>query len=194
MHPRFTADGFFPPGRYSVTMDEAQALLVDAERFRSSARRSELWSKFQEYIGNFVLLEDQYEEILEGRALIHRIWLGGSFVSVKPDPRNIDATLLIDEAAEKSIRRNPGSKWLTRAFQSRENMRQKFGVSPVRIGYRTVPHVFEAKMLTAEDAGYFRERGVWDDWWQRCRLRDGSDPAPSAESAMPVRGYLEVRL
>ncbi|MGW0879243.1 DUF6932 family protein [Streptomyces sp. NPDC002671] len=79
---------------------------------------------------------DSYADALAGLPLIHRMWLGGSFVSTKPDPRNIDATLLIDTRAERAVRGKPGSKWLTTAFQSRDRMREKFGVSPLRIGYQ----------------------------------------------------------
>ncbi|GGN26471.1 hypothetical protein GCM10011578_061080 [Streptomyces fuscichromogenes] len=75
-------------------------------------------------------------------------------------------TVLVDTRAERAVRGKPGSKWLTTAFQSRTRMREKFGVS----------------------------RGVWDDWWQRCRLPGTNDRSPSEQSATPARGYLEVRL
>ncbi|BFO13727.1 hypothetical protein SHKM778_01150 [Streptomyces sp. KM77-8] len=64
----------------------------------------------------------------------------------------------------------------------------------LRIGYQPVAHIFEPERFTPEERTYFTQRGVWDDWWQRCRLPDGKDRSPSEASAAPARGYLEVRL
>ncbi|GAA2580417.1 MULTISPECIES: DUF6932 family protein [Streptomyces] len=176
MLPSFAANGFLPLGRYSLSVGEAEDMLVLAPEFLGSDTRWALWDGLNKYLEPFFALEDSYADALDGRTLIHRLWLGGSFVSAKTDPRNIDATLLIDVGAERAVRGRPGSKWLTTAFQSRAHMLRKFGVSPVRVGYRPVG------------------RGVWDDWWQRCRLPGHTDRSPSHESAAPARGYLEVRL
>ncbi|MFJ5103807.1 DUF6932 family protein [Streptomyces sp. NPDC088554] len=194
MLPSFAANGFLPLGRYSVSVQEARAALVDAPEFRDSDTRPGLWDGLHDYLDHFFVLEDAHAGILNGVALVHRVWLGGSFVSTKRDPRNIDVTLLIDNRAEHAVRGKPGSKWLTTAFKSRDRMKEKFGVSPVRVGYRPVSHVFRPELMSSEERSYFTERGVWDDWWQRCRLPDRADRSPSEESAAPARGYLEVRL
>ncbi|WP_443050419.1 DUF6932 family protein [Streptomyces sp. NBC_00286] len=194
MLPSFADNGFLPLGRYSVSLDEAESMLVSAPEFRDSATRTTLWDGFLSYVDRFLTLEDTYADALDGRTLVHRVWLGGSFVSAKPDPGNIDASLLIDTRAERAVRGKPGSKWLTTAFQSRDRMKEKFGVSPLRIGYRPVAHIFEPERFTSEERTYFTQRGVWDDWWQRCRLPDQADRSPSEQSATPARGYLEVRL
>ncbi|MFD9433951.1 DUF6932 family protein [Streptomyces sp. NPDC060002] len=194
MLPSFAANGFLPLGRYSISFDEAEAVLVSAPEFRDSATRQRLWAGLHGYLDRFFALEDMYQDILDGLTLVHRLWLGGSFVSTKPDPGNIDVTLLIDTRAEHAVRGKPGSKWLTKAFQCRDNMKEEFGISPVRVGYRPVSHVFRSGLMTPEERTYFMERGVWDDWWQRCRLPDQADGSPSEQSAAAARGYLEVRL
>ncbi|WNZ10092.1 DUF6932 family protein [Streptomyces sp. 11x1] len=194
MPPSFAANGFLPLGRYSVSFDEAEAMLVSAPEFEDSSTRTELWGGLRNYLDPFLTLEDTYAVALGGLSLIHRLWLGGSFVSTKLDPGNIDATLLIDTRAERAVRGKRGAKWLTTAFQSRARMREKFGVSPLRIGYQPVAHIFEPERFTPEERTYFTQRGVWDDWWQRCRLPDQDNRSPSEESATPARGYLEVRL
>ncbi|MFB7579966.1 DUF6932 family protein [Streptomyces hydrogenans] len=191
MLPSFAADGFLPLGRYSVSFEEAESMLVDAVEFQDSPTRRTLWEGLDRYIQRFFALEDAY---LDDARLIQGVWLGGSFVSSKYEPRNIDAALLIDVEAERAVRGNPGSKWLTSAFKSRDSIREKFGVSPLRIGYHRVAHVFEPERFTPEERTYFTERGVWDDWWQRCRLPDQEARSPSEQSAIPARGYLEVRL
>ncbi|RST11812.1 hypothetical protein E2C00_13105 [Streptomyces sp. WAC05374] len=192
--PTFAVNGFLPLGRHSVSLSDAESMLVSAPQFRDSPTRQTLWDGLIDYLDVFLTLEDTYASLLDGTPLIHRVWLGGSFVSTKLDPRNIDTTLLIDTDAERAVRGHPGSKWLTTAFQSRDRMREKYGVSPVRIGYRRVARVFEPERFIPEERTYFTERGVWDDWWQRCRLPDQEDRSPSERSAAPARGYLEVRL
>ncbi|MFH8973179.1 DUF6932 family protein [Streptomyces sp. NPDC017890] len=194
MLPSFAPNGFLPLGRYSVSFDEAEATLVSAPEFHESATRTQLWDGLQDYLERFFTLEDSYADVLGEFALVHRLWLGGSFVSAKIDPRNIDATLLIDTRAERAVRGKPGSKWLTGAFKSRDSVKERYGVSPTRVGYRPVGNVFRPERMAPEERTYFMERGVWDDWWQRCRLPDHATRSPSEESAAPARGYLEVRL
>ncbi|HKS47546.1 MAG TPA: hypothetical protein VJT49_21030 [Amycolatopsis sp.] len=46
--------------------------------------------------------------------------------------------------------------------------------------------------LTDEEVVYYRARGYWDDFWQRCRSGAKSDPITVAD-ALPRRGYLEVK-
>ncbi|BCL29439.1 DUF6932 family protein [Streptomyces aurantiacus] len=194
MLPPFASTGHLPLGRYSVSFDEAEKMLVSAPEFEESSTRTELWDGLHDYLDPFLTLEDTYGDDLGGLPLIHGLWLGGSFVSAKLDPGNIDATVLVDTRAEHVVRGKPGSKWLTTAFQSRDRLKEKFGVSPLRIGYRPVAHIFEPDSFTPDERTYFTQRGVWDDWWQRCRLPDQDDRSPSEESAAPARGYLEVRL
>ncbi|MEV6763493.1 hypothetical protein AB0N16_23235 [Streptomyces sp. NPDC051105] len=169
-------------------------MLVSAPEFEDSTTRTELWGGLHDYLDPFLTLEDTYTDALGGTPLIHSLWLGGSYVSTKVDPANIDVTLLVDTRAKCAIRGKPGSKWLTTAFQSRARMREKFGVSPLRIGYQPVARIFEPERFTPDERTYFTQRGAWDDWWQRRRLPGTNDRSPSEESATPARGYLEVRL
>ncbi|MEU5089460.1 hypothetical protein [Streptomyces sp. NPDC021356] len=194
MLPSFAANGFLPLGRYSVSFAEAESMPVSAPEFRDSGTREQLWDGLHDYLNNFFILEDRYADDLGDLVHVHRLWLGGSYVSAKLDPQNIDATLLIDTRAEHAVRGKPGSKWLTTAFKSRDSVKERYGVSPLRVGYRPVIDVFRPDRMTPEERTYFTERGVWDDWWQRCRLPGHADRSPSEESAVPARGYLEVRL
>jgi hypothetical protein len=89
--PSFAANGFLPLGRYSVSFDEAEAMLVSAPEFQDSGMRQRLWDGLHDYLERFFTLEDAYADAMNGHTLIHRLWLGGSFVSTKTDPRNIDS-------------------------------------------------------------------------------------------------------
>ena len=193
MLPEFDERGHLPPGRFTLSMEEAEEFLVAAPRFAASMTRPALWSKFQDFLYLFVRLQDTYLELLDGIELVHGVWLGGSFASAKLDPRNIDATVLVDERAEQALKGHPGSKWLTEAFKSRKAMLDRFDVSPMRVGYRPVASVFKLRDMTQEDRTYFLDRGRWDDWWQRCRLPGEVGSPPSEASAAPMRGYVEVR-
>ncbi|MET9568013.1 hypothetical protein ABZY34_02500 [Streptomyces virginiae] len=173
--------------------DSAERLLVTGTRFSESRTRKTLWTGLEAYLSRFLELEDRHGEALGGQGLIHAVWLGGSFVSTKVNPQNIDLTVLIDEAASESIKGLSGTRWLISAFNRKARLTE-FGVSPLRVGYRPVVSVFRAELLDPRDQAYLRERGAWDDWWQRCRP-DGVDKTePTLETAMPQRGYLEVTL
>lgn len=185
-------DLFLKPGRYQVDADEAKALLVDHPRFEESTTRAEIWSGFEEYMSRFFALEEQFAEILEGESLVHCVWLGGSYVSSRLNPSNIDMSVLVDTASEQKIKGRPKSGWMVEAF-SREKIKDRYKVSPLRVPYRLVESVFVSHRLPVEDQDYLRERGAWDDWWQRCRPA-GEKTAPMLDTARPRRGYLEVTL
>ncbi|GGO47906.1 hypothetical protein GCM10012287_21650 [Streptomyces daqingensis] len=191
MVPEFGDDGFLPPGRYRVDPVTARELLVEAETFRQSQRRVQLWDGFEGYLSRFFDLEGRHRDAVGEINLIHAVWLGGSFVSAKLDPHNIDLTVLLDDQAARSFRGLPGAKWLTSAF-NRKACLADFGVSPLVVRYRPIVSIFQSEALTPEDQAYLRERGAWDDWWQRCR--EGDTAEPTVDSAKPRRGYLEVTL
>ncbi|WP_420077019.1 DUF6932 family protein [Streptomyces sp. JL3001] len=181
---------FLPPGRFHVAYEEARALLVDHERFQGSDTRRQIWDGFESYLARFFVLEEHFGALLEGEPLIHRLWLGGSYVSSKLNPSNIDVAVLVNTPGEKRIKGKPRAGWMTKAFD-RNDVLPEFRVSSLRISYRPVRSVFKSRTLAAEDQDYLRERGAWDDWWQRCRP-PGAKGAPTLESAEPRRGYLEV--
>ncbi|MET9391746.1 hypothetical protein ABZY20_15235 [Streptomyces sp. NPDC006624] len=53
MLPSFAANGFLPLGRYSVSLDEAEAMLVSAPEFQDSATRQTLWDGLHGYLDRF---------------------------------------------------------------------------------------------------------------------------------------------
>ncbi|MGW0497409.1 DUF6932 family protein [Streptomyces sp. NPDC003007] len=48
--PSFAANGFLPLGRYSVSFDEAEAMLVSTPEFQDSATRQTLWDGLHSYL------------------------------------------------------------------------------------------------------------------------------------------------
>lgn len=178
--------GFLPPGRYSCDFGEAEDLLVNSPALAMSTTRADIWLNFGKFLTEFLALETKYPDLCES-PLLDRVWLGGSFVSTKLDPRNIDATVFLNAATMKALRGNPGSGIFTK---SRESWLRDFSVSPLFVEYHPVAKIFNRDKLEDHELAYFADRGRWDDWWQRCRL--GEKTAPSVESAYAARGYLEV--
>jgi hypothetical protein len=168
-------------------------MLVDHVMFANSATRVRLWEGLEGYIARFVRLETEYRDLLAGEHLLEFLWLGGSFVSSDENPRNIDATVAVNSTARELLRGQPGSGWLRDAFM-RKDCAQQYGVSPLEMPYRKIASVFRSRFLPPLEQDYLRERGAWDDWWQRCRDEAAMDAAPSIDTAHPVRGYLEVTL
>ncbi|MFE3990483.1 DUF6932 family protein [Streptomyces goshikiensis] len=185
-------DFFLGPGRYRVGAEEARALLVDSQRFAKSATRRDIWHGFESYLGRFFLLEEQYSALLEGSTLLHCVWLGGSFVSSRLNPSNADLTVFVNESSAQAIKGQRGAGWMTQAFK-RQHTERLFSLSAIEVRYRPIRSVFQLDELEHPELEYLRQRGSWDDWWQRCRP-PGEKDAPTLESAAPRRGYLEVTL
>lgn len=77
--PDFNDDGYLDAGTHRATPDEVKAALVSADRFAGSSSRTvifEGWTKHREALRYLVVCERQ--------------WLGGSFVSSKLEPGDLD--------------------------------------------------------------------------------------------------------
>lgn len=183
--------GCLPPGRYRVTPEQAFEMLVKAERFAKSSTRPQLWDGFERYMARFFALEDMHPDLASDTQLVHCLWLGGSYVSTELDPDGIDLTVFIDDEAARAYRGRLGAGWIRDAFD-RAKIKSDFGLSPVRVTYRPITSAFQPEKSTPEDESYLRDRGAWDDWWQRRDQRDAEQTASPRELARPARGYLEV--
>lgn len=182
---------FPPPGRTRLSWDEAEAELVKHDRFEGSLNRRDLWDGLERYVGRFVALGDLYADRLQSRPLLKHLWLGGSFVSTKRDPDNIDFSVFVDAEARNLIKGQQGSGWFADAF-NRDKVKQEYGLSPLPVMHLPIPSVFVPERLSSEEQAYLQMRGAHDDWWQRCR--DDDEPAPTISSTQTRRGYLEVTL
>lgn len=78
--------GLLPPGRYAATLDHLHVSLV--ESIESTTRR-EIWEEWAEHRATIELLTGE----------ITRMWVGGSFVSDKSDPGDVDVTYLVGAQA-----------------------------------------------------------------------------------------------
>jgi hypothetical protein len=167
---------------------------VDAPEFVESETRATLWLGLERYLARFADLEALHADFLGGRPLLMYVWLAGSFVSVKENPRNVDLTVFLDASVRKALAGKERAGWITKAFE-REKIKSEFGLSPLRVLHRPVPHIFRPHLLEDEERDYLQYRGAHDDWWQRCRpTGEGAILSPTDESTATRRGYVEVEL
>lgn len=185
--------GFLAPGRYQLDPEQAEQQLVRDRRFAGSQTRPSLWEGLETYLSRFFDLEDEHRAEIGDGSLVHAIWLGGSYVSTKLNPQNVDLTVFMDEMTVDAMRGLDGTDWLVSAFDRKERLAE-LGVSPLRVGYRPIASVFRSEQLDPAEQAYLRERGAWDDWWQRCRPNGVDNSRPTLDSAAPRRGYVEVTL
>lgn len=146
-----------------------------------------------QYLLRFEALADRYHDLLGDQRIVTLLWLGGSFVSTKQDPEDIDVTVFTDAQAVEALKSKPGAKWLTEAF-ARDKIRPTFNLDTFQINYRPVPAAFRVGEMAQEEIAYFRDRGRYDDWWQRLHPPGMDKQAPTLDSCVAARGYLEVTL
>lgn len=79
-----------PPGRHTMTLLEVERRFVHA--FPGNARRAHLFHKFEEFMQTYLLAAFPCE-----------IWLDGSFLTEKPEPGDIDATVMIEPHVGASL-------------------------------------------------------------------------------------------
>lgn len=184
--------GHLPPGRYRATLTEVHARFVAHSDFVASPTRRSVWDGFIAYISAWQQMEDQLAADLGGKRLLRAVWLGGSFISLKSDPRNLDLTVLVDGELAESCRGKPGIGGI-RKLSYRAGMLDIFNVSPCVVQYRYFRSPFRPQLVGnpgVED--YVMLRGAFDDWWQRARPDGVPKGEPTPDTAATRRGYLEV--
>lgn len=168
--------GHLPPGRYRCATTDVKARFVDGLH----PRRAVVWNDWQ-----------HVTETVQRLTGVCAVWLSGSFVSAKADPDDIDCLYLLPEDKVNQVRLlNPaGALFLSRLAMGRE-LRNLFNVAvdTYLLSWRPNPKMSARDDL---DRQYQRQRGHWDDFWQRLRSGAKGNP-PSLSDALPRRGYLEV--
>ncbi|CAM3429377.1 DUF6932 family protein [Tsukamurella hominis] len=186
MIPPLGPDGHLPLGRYPCSLDELESEFVSAPRYTSSVRRRVVFDGLLKYL-------DAWERATErfGTDILTAFWVGGSFASAELDPEDIDISPLIDGAELRRIDGKPGTKRVKELIGKRAKVRDDYHVEP----FSVVRHPFttvKARALTVDEHTYVESRGIFDDFWQRCRST-GAAKGPMLEvDAVPRRGYLEV--
>jgi hypothetical protein len=184
--------GHLPPGRFRVTLTEIHARFVAHDEFKTSPTRQAIWEGFVAYMTAWHRVEDRLTAETGGKPLVMCVWLGGSFVSRRWDPDNLDLTVLVDGELVDSCRGKPGIGGV-RKLSHRDGMLATFKVSPCIVRYRYFRSPFRPQLVGNPDIeDYVMLRGAFDDWWQRVRPDGEPKGEPTRETASVRRGYLEV--
>lgn len=198
--PAFGINGHLPLGRYNVTLEQVEDRFVSDPAFADSRTRLECWLGLQSYIGLWGLIEKKAAAVLADRRLLKTMWLGGSFISAKPNPNNVDLTLFLDGDLLLECSKVGINSQISK-LSHRDGMLQRFRVSPTIVRYRFAHSpwdMFNAKRQLGayepEHFSYVGLRGCFDDWWCRIRPEGEDKTSPSLETGGWVRGYLEVTL
>lgn len=100
--------GHLPLGRYHATLTEVYDRFVSHPDFVGSPTRQGIWDGFIAYMAAWRGLDDRLAADLGGMRFVKAAWLGGSFISRKFDPHNLDVTLLVDGQLADSCKGKPG--------------------------------------------------------------------------------------
>lgn len=173
MIPAFEANGSLPLGRFSCDLQEAKQVLVSGSPFNGAQNRDTLWKIF----------EDSLQRFHDIRCKVPSVFLGGSFVTSKLDPSDIDATYLVDFSTITSDQ-TLGKLWQILQAINREESIDAALIPWLPINLK-IPHPDFEK--------YYIERGKWDDFWQRKVAKEDRVPWQRSH-AFPERGYLEVTI
>lgn len=179
--------GALPQGRYQSTQDEIAAFFVNDPRFAASISRPAIWQHWETGL-----------DLLMNAVTVHSAWIGGSFVTEKVNPRDIDVLFIVSE--EDRATRSVPDRQVIESFIKRvrdpltRRMKPAHGLLVDSYVINWSPHnPTLAGKLTPLHSAYAAERGYWDDWWTRKRLT-AKGKLGVREDALPTRGFLEVIL
>lgn len=164
-------DGRLPLGRWPATAAEIEATFVAGK----GDKRQELWTQWT----------DLTAALQEFVAEVPAVWLSGSFLTDKEEPRDIDCVYLLEWTQIVVAKMDPEAAQLLTALASNQ-VKHVFGLSVDTFILEWSPTSGAKRPSWAKQ--YLEDRGYWDDLWSRERSTD------ARVEAMPRRGYLEVGL
>lgn len=171
MIQKFDATIPIPLGRHQATFEELKASGITD----STSVRSEIWSGFE------LIFDAVHEAVGE----IAACWIGGSYLSDKPNPSDLDCVFIIDQELLLRARSDPEKRTLLAMIANSE--------AKYRLQLKVDTYILEWHPQHGVDEGdsrrkeyYLQVRGFYDDLFARSRA--GSQRSQS----IPVQGYLEV--
>lgn len=166
--------GALPSGRYRVDQNTFK------DRFGSSnPRRAELWNHWE-----------TATQILRSHIPVCAAWIGGSYLTSKPEPGDIDCVYVIDDAFIALA--SEEAKGVLQAFAAKSVLRAQLGLhlDTFVLNWRASATPLRSN---PEVRFYHEARGYWDDLWSK--MRSGANGSiPTRVDSHPRRGYVEVIL
>ncbi|GAA2238506.1 hypothetical protein GCM10010401_08450 [Rarobacter faecitabidus] len=175
-----TRTGALPLGRFGATLDQIKRDFVDADYFSASSTRKQIWQDFWSATAG-----------LRSVVPVISVWVGGSFLTDKLDPDDIDLVYWCQDNLVNQVA-DPRDRELLQLFAD-NLVRRATGlrVDTRYCQWHLYPEADRSSCL--EHQAYVTARGYWDDFWMR-RRAGTKDAPPQLADALPKRGYFEVEL
>lgn len=165
--PPLSVAGRLPLGRWPATIDEVRSTFVVGK----SERRRKLWADWEELT----------EAVRETVGIVPAVWMGGSFLTDRVEPGDVDSVYVIESRHMLGARADPRrAKFIQTVADN--GAKKFFGLQIDSFVLEWTPRSGTA-IVHPE---YLMFRGYWDDLWSRERCED------DREESIPRRGYLEV--
>jgi hypothetical protein len=192
--PDLTENGHLPVGRWPATFDELYEAFVTHPRFAGSETRRQVWAGLTVYLRRWETFRQRLNHLLGEETLIKCLWLGGSFISGKINPHNLDLTVIVNGDFLGTCQGTPGLhiNSTIRDLTNRNKIEPELGVTPTLVRYRYVGSLFRAANWSDQQKDYLMRRGMWDDWWLRTRPEGEDKGPPTVQTGGWKRGYVEV--
>ena len=159
--PAFEPSGFLPAGRHPASPAEVHASLVAP--FPSSAHRPAIHAWWNRHLAS-----------LRWLAHVTRQWIGGSFVSEKLEPADIDVCTFMDGPSVDAL---PPEQQDIISFMTSGKVAQGFWHCD------SYP-VLEYPPAHPNHAAFLAAVTYWHQWWGQTR--------PDSSGVQIARGYLEI--
>ena len=172
MIPALTSEGDLPRGRFCASLNDVETRFVGDAAYDNSTTRSQVWSDFNDLV----------DLVRRLRVRVPAAFVGGSFITSKIDPSDVDVALFFDQSKIT----NPGT--FANLAQIVDDPKGALGL---QVDAFLIPWHPDGTELGGNHPAYATERSRWDDFWQRKVAKADRNP-PQRWHAMPVRGYVEV--
>lgn len=157
-----------PLGRWPATAAEVEGAFVAGK----SDVRAAIWNEWNDLTA-----------ALREAVPIAAAWIGGSFLTSKAEPGDIDCVYVIDWLAAFGAKADARKAQLLEAV-ARSQVKKLFGLRVDSFVLEWWPTAGPGRPEIARR--YLESRGYWDDLWSRRRS------ANEREDSIPRVGYLEV--
>ncbi|MGD7001357.1 DUF6932 family protein [Corynebacterium halotolerans] len=168
-------------GVYPPVYSPGRKVLENFEKFRGclcwNDHRHELVNELESLIN-----------IVKDPIGIRAAWIGGSFLTEKDHPDDIDVTFILDGTKVENI---PEDSVGLRKLITAPGLKDLANRRGLRIDPYVVVWKPAIKGLTPDTDDYHRWRGYWDDFWQRQRQGE-KESEPDLSWTLPRQGYVEV--
>lgn len=160
--PAFESSGYLPPGRHVASPTEMEAYFVVP--FTTSTSRPPIFDWWR-----------RHRAALRTLVAVPRQWIGGSFVSAKPQPQDIDVCSFLDGPTVDALPEE--RKDLIRFMVSGKITESFWHVDSYPI--------VEYPVGSPHRQQYEKALQYWSTWWGSSR--------PDASGVSVSRGYLEIQ-